>query len=161
MSEETMPSGTVVPGQGVQLMTVEEVNDYLEGLLKGKLAVEGLEADALARFQEISGTVDRTISALGRAEAQVVQFKAEVQSANGELKAYANILACAEDARRVKKIHDEALEAEAEAASVPTEQEGTDGEVAAGANGNGAETTEPSTTGEEKTKPEPAEAAAV
>ena len=110
-----MNNATMVP-DGLQTMDIEQVNEYLEHLMKGKATVGSeLENAALDKFRRISGRVDQLHAALGRAKAQVDGFTAEINSANGELKAYANMLASAEDARRVKAEADAKEKADTEA----------------------------------------------
>lgn len=98
-----MKQGTSAPTitPTVSIMDNDAVNEYLDKLIAGKLAVEEpLEQRAVESFRQISGRIDSLSAALRRAENQVEGFKSEMASATGEMKAYANILAGAEDVRR-------------------------------------------------------------
>lgn len=118
-----MDNATMTP-DGLRMMDIEQVNEYLEHLMKGKASVGSeLEQSALGHFKRISGRVDQLHSALGRAKAQVESFTAEVNSANGELRAYANMLASAEDARRVRTEAEEKAKVEPSASVESTEPE--------------------------------------
>lgn len=100
-----MDNATMIPDQGLQQMNIQQINDYLDDLVRNKIQPESkLEASALQNFRQISGRVDSLHASLRRAESQVEQFKAEINSSTGELKAYANILASAEDGRLADKV---------------------------------------------------------
>lgn len=79
----------------------KEVNEYLDLVLRGKMPVDdGLEMQALASFKRISSHADDIEAKLQRTEKQMVNLKGALDSAKGELKAYANILVFAERERR-------------------------------------------------------------
>lgn len=93
---------------GLQAMNQSDVNEYLEGLLKGKQNVEGLEARALHTFKRTSGEATSLESAIGRTEKQLAEMRTRLSKVQGEAGGYANILAMAEDERRIQKIAKEA-----------------------------------------------------
>lgn len=77
------------------------INEYLDRVMAGKVEVPtGIEGSAVEHFRRLRGAHDALSANLIRAEKQVVAFQAELASTNGEMKAYANILGEAEDARR-------------------------------------------------------------
>lgn len=95
----------------IETMDGEAVNEYLDKVIAGKIKVaDPLEAKAVEQFRRCSSRVDTFSANLRRAENQVEQIKSDISSANGEMKAYANILGEAEDARR-KIVQNEAEQA--------------------------------------------------
>jgi len=133
-----------------ELQTDEDVQEYLGQLLKGKINLGNeLEQQALGSFKQISGRVDTLQANLQRSQTQTDNIKAQTNEANGEMKAYVNLLVGAERSRRKvanQAIADEMVATAAEEAAGDKGDKGGDGEpepVEAGPEVAGTDDAEP------------------
>jgi predicted nucleic acid-binding Zn-ribbon protein len=81
-------------------MTTDEANEYIQAVLGDKVAVDGLEAEALKRFRQMSEEQGKANQRLTQINQEVVQLRDGIQRLQGQLDAYAQIIVSAEDARR-------------------------------------------------------------
>lgn len=84
-----------------QTMNNEEINEYMNALVKGKtLPAEGLEKEALAKFREISGEMIQSQNRVQELAAETEKVRALVMRYAGQREAYAQLLLSAEMGRR-------------------------------------------------------------
>jgi len=84
-----------------QTMNNEEINEYMNALVKGKtLPAEGLEKEALAKFREISGEMIQSQNRVQELAAETEKVRALVMRYAGQREAYAQLLISAEMGRR-------------------------------------------------------------
>lgn len=91
------------PMQGLKVMSKEDVDEYMESLLKNKVKLDGLELQALEQFTGISRGLNQAQQQLQQARQQAAQLEDHVKRTQGQLDAYANLLIAAEDTRRANK----------------------------------------------------------
>jgi uncharacterized protein YoxC len=82
-------------------MSEQEVNDYMTRLVQAKESkLEGLEAECLNRWKELTADIAQAANALQRAQAQVAQLTASIQNMSGQRQSYVTLLITAEEGRR-------------------------------------------------------------
>ena len=84
-------------------MNEKEVNEYMDKVLSGEKAVEGLEVQAVEQFKKLSNELTQASQKLQAVEADAVNLREFILRTNGARGAYANLLVSAEAARRATK----------------------------------------------------------
>lgn len=97
----TTQSAPPARGNGLRVMTPQDVEEYMTSLVQNKKAnPPGLEGDVLRNFRTSSLELADTERRFGQARAEIEQFGDTAKRLQGHLDAYANLLVKAEDSRR-------------------------------------------------------------
>lgn len=85
---------------GLKAMNQDDVNEYMDQLLRGKIDVKGLELSTLGMFRKANARLNNTESEINRVSKRLEELRALASQLRGEASGYASLLSLAEDERR-------------------------------------------------------------
>lgn len=81
-------------------MNNQEVNEYMDAVLTGKIKLEGLEAKVVSKLSEMSEEIGKLEKFVGQVSNQLEQAKIRLVNLNGRREGYAQLLVDEEVHRR-------------------------------------------------------------
>lgn len=81
-------------------MTEQEVNEYVNNLVQGKVKVSGLELIALDEWRALTADIAKASESLNRARSEVERLSALTQQMHGGRQAIVRLLVASEEGRR-------------------------------------------------------------